>query len=361
MSVGLPMASCALDPDEEGHRQRIIAAKDALGNQLLILGHHYQRDSIIEHADATGDSFSLSRLAADSTAKHIVFCGVHFMAESADILTGPEQVVSMPTTRAGCSMADMANVPDVEECWATLIDEFGLFDPANRDNPDLPAKEEDAFLVPVTYMNSSAALKSFVGRHGGIVCTSTNARGVLEWALERAGGNGKVLFFPDQHLGRNTALGMGFEEEDMAVWTPGESWDEESIQSARFILWHGYCSVHQRFTEDQINRLRMSSPDVQIVVHPECSREVVDAADANGSTDYIRKYCDEAPSGATIGVGTEINLVQRLDAQYRDKTIICLDDSVCPCSTMYMIHPRFLAEQLEAILRGDLDLSLIHI
>ena len=359
MSVGLPMASCALDPDEEGHRQRIIAAKDALGNQLLILGHHYQRDSIIEHADATGDSFSLSRLAADSTAKHIVFCGVHFMAESADILTGPEQVVSMPTTRAGCSMADMANVPDVEECWATLIDEFGLLDPANRDNPDLPAKEEDAFLVPVTYMNSSAALKSFVGRHGGIVCTSTNARGVLEWALERAGGNGKVLFFPDQHLGRNTALGMGFEEEDMAVWTPGESWDEESIHSARFILWHGYCSVHQRFTEDQINRLRISSPDVQIVVHPECSREVVDAADANGSTDYIRKYCDEAPSGATIGVGTEINLVQRLDAQYRDKTIICLDDSVCPCSTMYMIHPRFLAEQLEAILRGDLDRNVI--
>ena len=359
MSVGLPMASCALDPDEEGHRQRIIAAKDALGNQLLILGHHYQRDSIIEHADATGDSFSLSRLAADSTAKHIVFCGVHFMAESADILTGPEQVVSMPTTRAGCSMADMANVPDVEECWATLIDEFCLFDPANRDNPDLPAKEEDAFLVPVTYMNSSAALKSFVGRHGGIVCTSTNARGVLEWALARAGGNGKVLFFPDQHLGRNTALRMGFEEEDMAVWTPGESWDEESIRSARFILWHGYCSVHQRFTEDQINRLRMSSPDVQIVVHPECSREVVDAADANGSTDYIRKYCDEAPSGATIGVGTEINLVQRLDAQYRDKTIICLDDSVCPCSTMYMIHPRFLAEQLEAILRGDLNRNVI--
>ena len=221
MSVVLPVASCAIDLDEEGHRQRIIAAKDALGNRVLILGHHYQRDSIIEHADVTGDSFSLSRLAADSTAEHIVFCGVHFMAESADILTAPNQVVSMPTTRAGCSMADMANVPDVEECWATLIDEFGLLDPANRENPDLPATDEDAFLVPVTYMNSSAALKSFVGKHGGIVCTSTNARGVLEWALERAGGNGKVLFFPDQHLGRNTALGMGFEERDMAVWTPG--------------------------------------------------------------------------------------------------------------------------------------------
>ena len=361
MSVVLPVASCALDPDEEGHRQRIIAAKDALGNRVLILGHHYQRDLIIEHADATGDSFSLSRLAADSTAEHIVFCGVHFMAESADILTAPNQVVSMPTTRAGCSMADMANVPDVEECWATLIDEFGLLDPANRENPDLPATDEDAFLVPVTYMNSSAALKSFVGRHGGIVCTSTNARGVLDWALERAGGNGKVLFFPDQHLGRNTALGMGFEERDMAVWTPGELWDENSIQSARFILWHGYCSVHQRFTVDQIDRLRTSYPDVQIVVHPECSREVVDVADANGSTDYIRRYCDEAPSGSIIGVGTEINLVQRLDAQYLDKSIICLDDSVCPCSTMYMIHPRFLAEQLEAILGGNLNRNVISV
>ncbi len=359
MSVGLPLASCAFDPDEEGYRQRIIVAKDALKDRILILGHHYQRDSIIEHADATGDSFSLSRLAADSTAEHIVFCGVHFMAESADILTGDDQVVSMPTTRAGCSMADMANVPDVEECWATLIDEFSLLDPATRDNPDSPAKEEDAFLVPVTYMNSSAALKSFVGRHGGIVCTSTNARGVLEWALARAGGNGKVLFFPDQHLGRNTALSMGFKEQDMAVWTPGELWDDASIQEARFILWHGYCSVHQRFTVDQINRLRASYPDVQIVVHPECSREVVDAADANGSTDYIRKYCDEASSGAVIGVGTEINLVQRLDTQYQDKSIICLDDSVCPCSTMYMIHPRFLAEQLEAILEGDLNRNVI--
>ncbi len=359
MSVGLPLASCAFDPDEEGHRQRIIAAKNALKDRVLILGHHYQRDSIIEHADATGDSFSLSRLAADSTAEHIVFCGVHFMVESADILTGDDQVVSMPTTRAGCSMADMANVPDVEECWATLIDEFGLLDPATRDNPDSPAKEEDAFLVPVTYMNSSAALKSFVGRHGGIVCTSTNARGVLEWALARAGGNGKVLFFPDQHLGRNTALSMGFKEQDMAVWTPGELWDDASIQEARFILWHGYCSVHQRFTVDQIDRLRASYPDVQIVVHPECSREVVDAADANGSTDYIRKYCDEASSGVVIGVGTEINLVQRLDTQYQDKSIICLDDSVCPCSTMYMIHPRFLAEQLEAILEGNRNRNVI--
>ena len=210
-------------------------------NRVLILGHHYQRDSIIEHADATGDSFSLSRLAADSTAEHIVFCGVHFMAESADILTDSSQIVSMPTTRAGCSMADMANVPDVEECWATLIDEFGLSDPANREDPGQIAKEEDAFLVPVTYMNSSAALKSFVGRHGGIVCTSTNARGVLEWALERAGGQGKVLFFPDQHLGRNTAFGMGFDEQDMAVWTPGEVWDSSygtgTVPCIRDLLW----------------------------------------------------------------------------------------------------------------------------
>ena len=361
MSVGLPVASCAFDPDEENHRQRIIAAKAALKDRVLILGHHYQRDSIIEHADATGDSFSLSRLAADSTAEHIVFCGVHFMAESADILTDSTQIVSMPTTRAGCSMADMANVPDVEECWATLIDEFGLSDPANREDPDQVAKEEDAFLVPVTYMNSSAALKSFVGKHGGIVCTSTNARGVLEWALERAGGQGKVLFFPDQHLGRNTALSMGFDDQDMAVWTPGEIWDDSCIQAARFILWHGYCSVHQRFTVNQIDRLRLTHSDAQIVVHPECSREVVGVADANGSTDYIRRYCDAAPSGSIIGVGTEVNLVERLDAQYQDKSIICLDDSICPCSTMYMIHPRFLAEQLEAILGGDINRNVIAV
>jgi len=355
MSLGLPLVSCSIDDaySDEEYRDRIQKAKEELGDRVMILGHHYQRDSIVEHADATGDSFRLSRMAADSTAEHIVFCGVHFMAESADILTNDQQIVSMPTTRAGCSMADMANLPDVEECWHTLLDELDLSDPISRENPEDLASENDNFLVPVTYMNSSAALKAFVGKHGGIVCTSTNAQGVLEWALSRAGGLGKVLFFPDQHLGRNTASKMGFELEDMAVWNPQIIPNIEEINSAKFVLWHGYCSVHQRFTVDQIDRLRDSFPNALVVVHPECDQKVVHAADADGSTDFIRRFCEDAPSGSIIGVGTEINLVQRLNSKYLDKEIHCLDDSVCPCSTMYMIHPRFLAEQLESIINGD--------
>ncbi len=355
MSLGLPLVSCSIDDaySDEEYRDRIQKAKAELGDRVMILGHHYQRDSIVEHADATGDSFRLSRMAADSTAEHIVFCGVHFMAESADILTNDQQIVSMPTTRAGCSMADMANLPDVEECWHTLLDELDLSDPISRENPEELATENDNFLVPVTYMNSSAALKAFVGKHGGIVCTSTNAQGVLEWALGRAGGLGKVLFFPDQHLGRNTASKMGFELDDMAVWNPQTIPNIDEINRAKFVLWHGYCSVHQRFTVDQIDRLRDAFPNALVVVHPECDQKVVHAADADGSTDFIRRFCEEAPPGSIIGVGTEINLVQRLNSQYPDKEIHCLDDSVCPCSTMYMIHPRFLAEQLESIINGD--------
>ena len=355
MSVGLPLASCSIEDNvsDNEYNERIIKAKQELGDRVMILGHHYQRDSIVEHADATGDSFRLSRMAADSTAEHIVFCGVHFMAESADILTNDQQIVSMPTTRAGCSMADMANVPDVEECWHFLIEELDLRDPLSREDPDEVANEDDNFLVPVTYMNSSAALKAFVGKHGGIVCTSTNAKGVLEWALSRAGGLGKVLFFPDQHLGRNTAFKMGFKSEDMVVWDPRDIPDISEIFAANFVLWHGYCSVHQRFTVNQIQNLRESHPDAMIVVHPECDRKVVQSADADGSTDFIRRYCDDAPPGSVIGIGTEINLVQRLNAKYPHKEILCLDDSVCPCSTMYMIHPRFLAEQLESIIEGD--------
>tara|TARA_B100001996_G_scaffold353498_1_gene314902 strand:- start:250 stop:1077 length:828 start_codon:yes stop_codon:yes gene_type:complete len=250
-------------------------------------------------------------------------------------------------------MADMANLPDVEECWHTLLDELDLSDPISRENPEELATENDNFLVPVTYMNSSAALKAFVGKHGGIVCTSTNAQGVLEWALGRAGGLGKVLFFPDQHLGRNTASKMGFELDDMAVWNPQTIPNIDEINRAKFVLWHGYCSVHQRFTVDQIDRLRDTFPNALVVVHPECDQKVVHAADADGSTDFIRRFCEEAPPGSIIGVGTEINLVQRLNSQYPDKEIHCLDDSVCPCSTMYMIHPRFLAEQLESIINGD--------
>ena len=219
MSLGLPVASCSINgaENDDAFKSRIIVAKEKLGSRVMILGHHYQRDTIVEHADATGDSFTLSKMAAESTAEHIVFCGVHFMAESADILTNDHQIVSMPTTRAGCSMADMANVVDVEDCWYTLIEELGLKDPKSRPNPDEKAGEDDNFLVPVTYMNSSAALKAFVGHHGGIVCTSTNAMGVIQWALDRAGGRGKVLFFPDQHLGRNTAFKMGFNEDEIII------------------------------------------------------------------------------------------------------------------------------------------------
>ena len=300
MSISLPV--CDIDPraraadlSDEEITKRIDAAKAELGDKLLILGHHYQRDSIVAHADLLGDSFLLSKQAAEASAKYVIFCGVHFMAESADILTSDDQSIILPNLRAGCSMADMANVTDVKRCWNELIGELGIGDPADREDPMLPAKEDEAFLIPVTYMNSSADLKAFVGEHGGVVCTSSNAAGVLEWAFERAGKNGKVLFFPDQHLGRNTGLAMGFTEEQMAVWNPKEppEWDE--LESARIVLWHGYCSVHRRFSVEQIENLRNEHPDCKIVVHPECRREVVDAADAVGSTEFIRNYVKNHP------------------------------------------------------------------
>lgn len=359
MALLLPQATCALDrvgdASDDEIAERIRAAKRLLGDRLLILGHHYQRDSIVEHADETGDSFALSEIAAASKADLIMFCGVHFMAESADILTADHQIVVMPNTRAGCSMADMANLPDVAECWESLIDEFNLGDPIDRDDPDAPAPEGESYLVPVTYMNSSAALKAFVGVHGGVVCTSSNAAGVMQWALTRAGAGGKVLFFPDQHLGRNTALVMGYtEEDDMAVWNPTEIPDWAQLEKSTFVLWHGYCSVHQRFKAEQIERLREEYPEAVVVVHPECPRETVDAADANGSTNFIREFVAKQPPGSVIGVGTEINLVQRLDQEYPDRTVICLDPSICPCSTMYMIHPVYLCDVLEALVDGEM-------
>jgi quinolinate synthase len=339
--------------DDDAVHSRIQKIKQEMGDKLLILGHHYQRDSIVAHADLLGDSFLLAKMASESKAENIVFCGVHFMAESADILTSSSQIVSLPNLRAGCSMADMANLEQVMDCWDELIDELGLIDPADRDDPTAPAEAGESCLIPVTYMNSSAELKAFVGDHGGVVCTSSNAKGVLEWAFERAGEDGKVLFFPDQHLGRNTGFTMGISEEEMAVWSPDAEADWEGLKSSRIILWYGYCSVHRRFTTSQISELREKVPDALVVVHPECPRQVVEAADAVGSTEYIRRYVENAPSGSHIGVGTEINMVKRLDAAYPDKTVECLDPMVCPCSTMYMIHPSYLLDVLERIKTGE--------
>mgnify|MGYP002561867266 FL=1 len=333
------------DASDEELQERIKAAKARLGNKLLILGHFYQRDEIIVHADFVGDSFQLAKNATERPdADHIVFCGVHFMAETADILSTPEQTVTLPNLSAGCSMADMANIDQVEDCWEQLGEICGT-------NPDADGKQQ---IVPVTYMNSSAALKAFCGRHGGIVCTSSNAHAVLEWAFARGK---RVLFFPDQHLGRNTALAMGMSLDQMPVWNPykpaGGAEDPSVYADAKMILWKGFCSVHQRFTVDQIERARKAYPGVKVIVHPECSMDVVNAADGTGSTAYIVKEIANAPAGSAIAVGTEINLVNRLAAQYPDKTVFCLDPVVCPCSTMYRIHPAYLAWALENLEVGN--------
>ena len=333
------------DASDEELQERIKAAKARLGNKLLILGHFYQRDEIIVHADFVGDSFQLAKNATERPdADHIVFCGVHFMAETADILSTPEQTVTLPNLSAGCSMADMANIDQVEDCWEQLSEICGT-------NPDADGKQQ---IVPVTYMNSSAALKAFCGRHGGIVCTSSNAHAVLEWAFARGK---RVLFFPDQHLGRNTALAMGMSLDQMPVWNPykpaGGAEDPSVYADAKMILWKGFCSVHQRFTVDQIERARKAYPGVKVIVHPECSMDVVNAADGTGSTAYIVKEIANAPAGSAVAVGTEINLVNRLAAQYPDKTVFCLDPVVCPCSTMYRIHPAYLAWALENLEAGN--------
>ncbi|MCC7103344.1 MAG: quinolinate synthase NadA [Fimbriimonadaceae bacterium] len=315
---------------------RIIEAKEKLGSRLVILGHHYQRDSIIRHADFRGDSYKLAKDAGSlPDAEYIVFCGVHFMAESADILTPPSQVVILPNMAAGCSMADMANIFQVRNCWRALE---GLMDVSK--------------VVPVTYINSAANLKAFVGEQGGTVCTSTNAPAAVEWALQLGE---KVLFFPDQHLGRNTGVRLGYDPSDMVVWDPfrplgGNS--AEALERAKFILWKGHCSVHSRFNVGQIEKARAEFPGVNVIVHPECSLEVVQASDDNGSTSHIIKMVSEAPPGTTWAVGTEINLVQRLANEHPSKTIFCLDPQICPCSTMYRIHPSFLLYALEELVEG---------
>jgi quinolinate synthase len=308
----------------------------------VVLGHFYQRDEIVKHADFLGDSFQLARAARSRPeAEAIVFCGVHFMAETADILSGDHQSVILPNLAAGCSMADMADEDSVEEAWELLMDVLGETGDDGRQT-----------VVPVTYMNSSAALKAFCGRHGGIVCTSSNAATVLEWAFERGQ---RVLFFPDQHLGRNTAKAMGIPLEQMPMWNPHQDLGgntAQDLQDARVILWHGFCSVHRRFTVAQIEKARADHPGVRVIVHPECPMPVVDAADENGSTDYIRKAIEAAEPGSTFAIGTEINMVNRLADQHPEHTIFCLDPVICPCSTMYRIHPGYLAWVLEELVAG---------
>ena len=322
-------------PTEELDR-RIREARAALGSRLVVLGHHYQRDEVIRYADYTGDSFKLARhAAAQEGIEYVLFCGVHFMAESADILTPPEVAVILPNMAAGCSMADMADPADVFAAW----DEMTAALPGER-------------IIPVTYMNSAASLKAFVGRRDGIVCTSSNAPRTFEYAFARGE---KVLFFPDQHLGRNTGHDMGIPLDEMVVWDwrrplGGNAPDE--LARARVILWKGHCSTHQRFSVAQIERARAEHPGVNVIVHPECSREVVAAADASGSTERIIQAIAAAPAGSVWGVGTEINLVNRLASQHPDKTVFCLDPVVCPCSTMYRIHPAYLAWTLEGLVAG---------
>ena len=357
MSVSLAMcavdfSSTSMSPEDMAIAERIAELKQQLGDDLLILGHHYQRDSIVMHADFLGDSFMLSQKAAESDAKYIVFCGVHFMAESADILTSDEQIVMLPNLRAGCSMADMATLVDVEVAWSEMLASTNLQDPIEKEDPASIAEEGESYLVPVTYMNSSADLKDFVGRHGGIVCTSSNAEGVLQWAFERAGPNGAVLFFPDQHLGRNTGLRMGITEGQMPTWTPSVGASSD-LSNARIILWHGFCSVHKRFKPSQIADFRQRHPEGVVVVHPECPKETVDVADANGSTQYIINYVNNLPQGSTVAIGTEINMVARLADDHPDKHIECLDPEICPCSTMYMIHPAYLMDLLEKLADGQ--------
>jgi quinolinate synthase len=334
LQAPLPDRYTTADPD--ALRDMIRAAKSELGSKLLILGHHYQRDEVMEWADARGDSFKLARFAADSEATDIIFCGVHFMAESADVLTGDHQRVVLPDLNAGCSMADMADLDQVEEAWEAIA---GITDIER--------------VVPITYMNSSAAIKAFVGEHGGAVCTSSNARAVLEWAF---GKGDKVLFFPDQHLGRNTGIAMGYGEDAMRVWNPGRDLgglEERDVKDATFLLWRGWCSVHQRFTPQHVADFRAAHPDGEVIVHPECAHEVVALADRVGSTERILDWVGAAPAGAVIGVGTEIHMVQRLDHDHPDKTVVSLDPLVCPCSTMFRIDAPHLAWCLESLVRGE--------
>ena len=337
-------------PSDPALAERARAAKADLGERVFVLGHHYQRDEVIEFADVTGDSFKLAReAAARPAAEFIVFCGVHFMAESADILTTDTQQVVLPDLAAGCSMADMAAIDQVEEAWAVLAD-AGV---AER-------------TVPVTYMNSSAAIKAFTGRHGGTVCTSSNAQVALRWAFDQVGGvdgDGKVLFLPDQHLGRNTAvLALGIPLEQCVVFDPRRpdgGLTARELADARMILWKGHCSVHGRFSAQNVADVREREPGITVLVHPECKHEVVTAADMVGSTEYIIRALDAAPAGSSWAIGTELNLVRRLAAQHPDKRVHYLDSTVCFCSTMNRIDLPHLVWTLESLVEGRVPNQIV--
>jgi quinolinate synthase len=345
-----PIPSIYIELSEPELRVRIQMARDELAGRLVILGHHYQQDSIVEFADFVGDSFELSRKASEQkNIQYVVFCGVHFMAESADILTDPSVRVILPDLGAGCSMADMANIEQTEDCWAALREEC-----------------PDQTIVPITYMNSSAAIKAFVGEHGGAVCTSSNCRNVLEWAL--AGGatpdhrpssksrrKVKVLFFPDQHLGRNTAYAMGTPLDRMVVWDPREELGgspREQLHQADYVLWKGHCSVHALFRPEHVDEVRRKYPGMKVIVHPECKWEVVQKADMAGSTAYIVKQIEAAPPGSQWAIATEVHLVNRLKNQHPEQKIIVLSECQCLCTTMYRIDLPHLCWVLENLVQG---------
>jgi len=333
--VGCDFDSYLLVPDN-ALDDRIAAAKARLGRDVVILGHHYQRDEVVKFADFRGDSLKLSFQASQAEGRYIVFCGVHFMAESADILRREHQMVVLPDLNAGCSMADMADIGQVEACWSEL-------------SSLLDSRE----IIPVTYMNSTAAIKAFTGERGGSVCTSSNAAAVMNWAFETGE---KVLFLPDEHLGRNTGYRMGIPLEQMIVWDPYQEFggnSPEAIRSARIILWKGYCSVHQRFTPQQVERVRREHPGIRVIAHPECRFEVAQAADQIGSTEGIIKAIQASPAGTEWAVGTEIHLVNRLRKELEDHRVISLDPSVCVCTTMFRITPQHLLWALENLGEGN--------
>jgi quinolinate synthase len=338
-----PLPEKYLGLSDEEMDIRIAAAKATLGRRLVVLGHHYQRDEVIKFADYTGDSFKLARhVSRHPDAEFIVFCGVHFMAESADVLSGDHQQVMLPDLAAGCSMSDMADPEQLEQCWADL-QQMGVSD-----------------VVPVTYINSAAAIKAFCGEHGGVVCTSSNAAATLRWACERGE---RILFMPEQHLGRNKAYKLGVPLDQMVVWDPNEIWgalEPAAVKNARMILWKGHCSVHARFTVRQIENIRVQHPGVRVIVHPEVPWDVVQAADDSGSTEYIIKTVSESPAGSIWAVGTEVHLVNRLARQVQpDRTVFSLDQFGCLCSTMFRVSPNHLLWVLEGLIDGEVHNRIV--